>query len=95
MTPRVYVMMDGPAENDPESGQFFIPRIRDPRFVRTAALVALQEEAFVLLTDPDPVSGRSVLQEIDVQLYGSREEAFLAHPEFEWDRLGKFSGIDF
>lgn len=96
ITPRMYVMKDGEPRNDPETGKFEIPRIRDDRFARSAALLALYPEQInLLLSGQGGTDGSSLGDDLGIELYSSRETAFLAHPEFEWDRLGKFAGVDF
>lgn len=95
ITPRIHVMMNGSPRNDPESGEFVVPRVRDPRFSRSAALVALYPDQIVVLTNKGPLSEISLAEIIGLKLFDSRLTAFLAHPEFEWDQLGAFAGVDF
>lgn len=93
ITPRVYVMKDGPPRNDPESGRFEVPRIRDSRFTRTAAIVALRPKHLKMLSEPpDGDEGVTLAESLEIQLYPSREAAYVAHPEFEWRKLGVFAG---
>jgi hypothetical protein len=95
ITPRIYVMTNGSPRNDPESGEFVVLRVRDLRFSRSAALVALYPDQIAVLTNKDPLSGTSLAERIGLTLFESRLTAFLAHPEFEWDQLGAFAGVDF
>lgn len=94
ITPRVYVMMDGDPYNDPESGVFVVPRVRDPRFTRSAALIALYPEVLAQLRAPHEAH-ETLQAALGITLFPNREEAFIAHPELSWNLLGVIAGVDF
>lgn len=89
ITPRIRRMLDGKPRNDPETGEYSIPRISDPRNAKTAALIALTPEQFERLKETDE-TGLSLMDRLGMKLYESRDAAMQEHPELEWSQLATF-----
>lgn len=94
ITPRIRKMTDGVPQNDPETGRFSVPRVFDPEYTKTAAVVALTEETLAALYEANE-SGVPTYERLSLELYDSRAAARPEHPELDWDSLGYFAGVDF
>ena len=89
MTPTIHVMKDGEPLNNPETGEFQIPRVQDPSYTKTASRVRFPSELIEQLVGEE-AGKSSLLEKLGMELFDNVDAARRAHADFDWSKLGVF-----